>query len=398
MRPAARLLAKWAHGLERRLAWWIAPVWARLTPRRDWVAIVPQEDQGSLGDQAMLESLIDLLSNKARLCYFPHTYAGWPLERNGVKRGPRVGSSLFDLTALRWLCRASDLYVIGADVVDGAYSDRRIEAFTRICNLAVRCGTRAQIVSFSMNKTPSVGAKQMWARLHDNVKLFARDPESCDRVEEYFHRKAHLAPDLAFLGSAAPEDVRTPSLPRLVGIVPNANRLFLESFADSATYVKNVTNLVQLLTGEDTGLGVVLIPHDSRGVPSDYDLCDEIAARVDSPQVIAATQLTSFRQVRSVLRKLDLVLACRMHAAIGALGEGTVPIVLEYQDKATGMMELFGLEELILRPDALHNPEEMKSFITRALENVEQHRSNIKRHLPGVRASAARVVDQGSTG
>lgn len=380
-------------------SWLAAPIVASLgkivlRTSRDQVLILPAADPGSFGDEAMLRGLVgQVASHDPRSSCHELVVLRFKSLGNekmiGARAGPSVISRFGGLAILKELWRSRKLYVIGADTLDGRYSEERSVTRLRTASLAARAGADSVILSFSLNRSPTPSVCRAFTLMDSRVQLVARDPLSAVRTERIVGRPVKSAADLAFLiAPTRPErDVLPPGRTKL-GFVPNA--LFAEQFGGPEAYVSRVAECLRAVLEHDEEIGVVVLPHDTRGTPSDFDCARSIVEILPPGRAVAASHVRGPGDVRWITSRLDALVSCRMHAAIAGLAEETPVMILGYQDKAEGMMELFGLDRWVVDPQvALGSPEVFLHHVTDLLGKRDVIRHQIHTHLPDVLKTAA---------
>lgn len=95
-------------------------------------------------------------------------------------------------------------YAIGADVLDGVYNEDEIELLFEHINYISMMNVKVTIVGSSFSKNISRKSIDGLTRLHESVKVNARDVYSLERIKPYC--KAELTADAAFLMEPADSD------------------------------------------------------------------------------------------------------------------------------------------------------------------------------------------------
>ncbi len=106
------------------------------------------------------------------------------------------------LPFIQRLKMAAALYVIGADVIDGAYGAGHSLAMLDAAQLGVQCGLRTTIVGSSFCERPHPRVVKQLRRLDPRVTMLARDSHSQKRIEQAMERSVPLVADIAFLSQA----------------------------------------------------------------------------------------------------------------------------------------------------------------------------------------------------
>ena len=354
------------------------------------IIILPPADGGSLGDDAMVLGLLHLIGSR-EVVLVPYQAPGYG-SLVGRREAPDLTGRAGGLAFLPLLRDSAETYIIGADVLDGFYSDRKTTLRLRFANLAARSGSRTSVVGFSMNANPSTAACAAISGLDPRVRLVARDPISAQRTEAIAGRPVETAADLAFLVEAE-EPPAAFALPAEINVGFAPNYHLAGEFGGPEQLLDAMEGCLSALLASGPELGIVLIPHDSRGPSSDFALSASLAERLPSDRVVAATFVSSPGHVRWVAAQLHAMVSARMHAAIGALGEGTPVAVLGYQNKAEGILSMFELDHWVAHPQVtLSNPSEFVALAQRLLDKGDEIRPQIHRLLPAVIAAARRNV------
>ncbi|WP_204012075.1 polysaccharide pyruvyl transferase family protein [Sphaerimonospora thailandensis] len=158
--------------------------------------------------------------------------------------------------------------------------------------------------------------------------------------------RIRLSSDPAFLLPAAPAE-QTAAVLASCGVGPGDAYLCLapsqgitrHSMLTDDQHLQALLNLVRHLAVE-CGVPVLLVPHchDSRPHNDDRILVDRIAALAGHLGVRAVPGALSAPEYKAVLGGATLVVAERLHAAIGALSSGTPAVVVGHSHKFSGVL------------------------------------------------------------
>ena len=360
--------------------------------------VIPPAIPGSLGDAAMIAAssgflrergiaTVDLLYGKA-----------WALDE---KIDRRIAAERFfykQSTAQKALLvsrlpKYSEIYFIGADVIDGAYNPGSVNARLSLLAAGACLGRKATLLGASYNKSPEETTRRTLAGLPPSVTLCARDPVSRRRMESAFDRPVRQVADLAFLlmpradhpaalQAKAWIDSRRQAGDQVIGL--NANYLHAERNPQIQQALKV---LVEGLLRRP--LSILLIPHDTRSQWPDEKLLDEAVAGI-SPRDRERVRMlppVSPGVVRAVAPALDMLVTGRMHTAILALSGGTPAYCFAYQDKFEGLFQFFALDgaDLLSTPEALAGePAGVADKVVEKLKDESLFRAQIRRCLPSV--------------
>lgn len=364
--------------------------------------LIPPAIPGSLGDAAMVSasghflrqhrhSAVDLMYGKK-----------WNLDispdrRISAERYFYQGEPLQKMMLIRRLADFSNVYFIGADVIDGAYNPASVCARLLLLSEAARMGKNATVLGSSYNCHPESTTMNALRTLPKQIAICARDPVSRGRMEDALQRPVRQVADLAFLLPAQPSDKDATTAidwiekqrargNQVIGV--NANYLHAEKNENiPAALLRLMSALLK------NNLSIVLVPHDTRSRRCDQKLLAAAAAALPAEYADRIHMLppNSPGAIKAVLAKLDLLVSGRMHAAILAMSGGTPTYAFAYQDKFEGLYSFFGLEHagLLSSPTELvERPERIASNILVLLENHHDLRLQINQKLPSVLALA----------
>lgn len=360
--------------------------------------IIPPAIPGSLGDAAMISASARKLRGngmqKVDLLYGDR----WDLDEEIDKRIAAEKffyrrSSLQQMLLIARLPKYTELYFIGADVIDGAYNPGSVCARLSLLAEAAKLGKKATVLGASYNTRPEGRTKKALRELPDQVAICARDPISKKRMEENLDRPIRQVADLAFLlqpRAEHPETLRAMdwiNKRRSAGdlvIGLNANYLHAEK---DPLIIGALKQFVSRLLKEP--VSIVLIPHDTRSAVPDEKLL-EIATGDVSPkdrERIYALPPLSPGVVRAVAPSLDFLATGRMHTAILSLSGTTPTFCFAYQDKFEGLLQFFDLADggLLSTPKELAlDPEAVAEKFIQLLPHQASLRATISLKLPSV--------------
>lgn len=398
------VLREWLHltwfELTLRLS---ASIHARGNTTSNNILLIPADTtelDASLGDQALLlgfstlrdtEKLQIVVSNNFRASQI-FTTGSFVRAWNGAKAGWNFGKNVRT---------TKELYVIGADVLDGYYSTavsrQRLIVARVFSKQNVNCG----VLSFSFNAAPSPDVVREFQRLPNSVQICLRDVVSLERFERLVGRPAKLVSDLAFLVHPAEiSEVATLVSPwvkeqresghRILGVNVNPQVVaHLSSDAENAI-ARSVAKACESLIDNNTS--VVLIPHDFRPGCADLRVMrlvwQKLSASTRCNAMLLEKAFTA-QEIKSVCKDFDLVFSARMHLAIGALSVGTPVCGMQYQGKFAGLFQHFSMsDDIFISPEEALDPVHLAAFLTRHLDQCKSLQQQVQAKLPAVRALA----------
>lgn len=388
----------------------------RRVRRTRTAVVIPPQAPGSLGDGAMMESLVTQLKQRGidqvvSLSIYTDD-DGWRSEIDGIdhefllpgffrRQRPRHRLALLR-GASRWDC----CFAIGADVMDGAYSERGTLSRLRIIRSIAEAGVPTTVCGFSF---PEDAPESVVAGLKDACRrttVLVRDPVSLRRVTDRGVTCAKPVGDLAFLLDPCSSD-RTAPVARWLSERRSAGDVVLGVNVNHATLpfdrleldqaIAKVVDLLQHLSLERR-IAVVFVPHDRRTDASDWSMCNRAMELLDARRSgIDTCCLPSGMgppEIKELMGQVDFVISGRMHVLIAALGEGTPACGIEYQGKMLGLFELFGCVEARITIDEFFFDDggrdaKVSDLVARRSELGRR----IARDLPRVMSMAAANLD-----
>ena len=326
--------------------------------------LVPPASAGSIGDEAMVTAWIEqTLGDTVGIIT-----GSFAIENDLAPDAKHLsvdrllGSSRLrsELLLGYLLLTYSSIEFVGADVLDGHYSVHRSLRRLSLISFSGRCGADTRILGCSLNTNPHALVRDQWATLPKSVRICARDPNSFDRIEQIVNRNISNTADIAFLLKPASDLslqaanikswIKTQKTKKRLVVGLNLNPALLPGMSDSFTL--SLVHTIASGLASDCPVSILLIPHDSRKSADDPRLLclaeeelmlNNIPAEKTSPHLSAA-------EIKHLAGELDVVITSRMHLAIAALGQGTPVVAFEYQDKFSGLYELFKLNDCVLKP------------------------------------------------
>jgi polysaccharide pyruvyl transferase WcaK-like protein len=378
--------------------------------------------RGNLGDDALVAATVDYLQQKGvkQISLIGYTSNQWEdfssiSETLEMENYFSSGSLIESLKALmhfsKLISQYEQFYFLGADVVDGHYSESLTNKRLQIVSLAAQMGLKSSILGCSFNEKPSIGSVKALQNLPQSVKINARDPISKERLEEHLNRPIELVADVAFLlrptdtSSSVVEITEWISQQRsenriVVGVSPYCRfgKHLEVNTLESITQIY-LDTLVELYS-INKSLSFLLIPHDYRsnsrtGKFSDPALNQKIFEKLPSEVKAYCKQVStpwSAADVKGIVGQLDMVLSGKMHLAIACLDEGTPVGCITYQDKFKGLFRHFELdeEELTIVPEQACQSSKLVEFMNTIIVNRKEIRNKITKKIPQVQQLARR--------
>lgn len=360
-----------------------------LDPTR--IAILAPFPPGNLGDEAMVTGTIAGLLGRTR----PPTaidviFVGSP---NRTLDHPRLTGvtircwsiprvRLFGLSTRKALAArlagAGELFVVGADAIDGSYNPRMIAIALKTCAWASADGRPVTVLGFSFHHGDPRIAKRL-AALPPAVRLCVRDELSASRLTAATGKTGSPVADVAFLMPPAPGPAVDQLLRRIndvrstgglaIGLNLNPQRL--------ARFPEILDTLLGLQELSGRRVLFVGIGHDGRhGI-------DDWSAFRGRQMEICPKEVRAW-EVKALAGHLDLVITGRMHLAIAAFGAGTPAIGLHYMGKFQGLFRLLGLPDAALIPADEASSALVKAALEGCIRDLAGMKEALVRALPTV--------------
>ncbi|MBW4560983.1 MAG: polysaccharide pyruvyl transferase family protein [Mojavia pulchra JT2-VF2] len=381
------------------------------------VLILPPAPPGSLGDEALLTATVEYFKMQGAKRIGIVTYESDSQWANISLTDDETTSLnyhylheyLSSPEALFHFAHAVSsyecFYCIGADVMDGYYSEKDTLQRLKFVSMANAMGVKAAVVSFSFNDKPIPNVIQSLQELPSDIRLCSRDLISYQRLIHHLKRPVELGADLAFLLNPDMDTEIVESISQwvcqqrannriVVGI--NANYKLIDEL-EVKTLDQLIKTFVDTLIGlysKNEKLSFLLIPHDFRNIGeknSDVFLAEAILEVLPSEIRTHCTKVPtpcSAREIKAICRNLDIVLSGRMHLAIACLGQETPAACITYQGKFEGLYKHFELDGMTIEPQQALQPGNLVNFFMPLIEKRDDIRKHIRAKLPNIQKLA----------
>ena len=382
-----------------------------LVPCEPWSVI------GSRGDEAMVYSILrdfrdrhpeGVITIVTGSSSFDETDDGKRLVRDfNVKFAyawrPRM--YLSNIVRVYRDVHATEVYVLGADCMDGNYSVYTSIILLAAADLAARMGLASRLTAFSWNEHPCSEVVKAFKNVTSKLPILVRDPMSYERfVQNVRLKKGHAATLVA--------DVAFNLKPRITPLVQTelnwmaeqrAAGRFVLGFNLHAMLVKKEglprlieTTITQLrgFMAAHPRVALVLVPHDYRE-GGDTEVLRQIAEALASEgvRVRLVTTVFSAEELKALAGGLDALFTSRMHLGIAALGMGRPIATFAYQGKFVGLFKHIGLPgKSILPPERAG---ELSECLDRLVRDVLPMTQSVSESLPATLALAKVNLNEG---
>ena len=357
------------------------------------VHIVLPATAGSLGDQAVLSGMVEVIRSVGLDApvqvtlrnWIPHGYPDAPESVRLRVHGSRIRSGL----SLAWMLRdCSQLIVLGTDIIEGNYSRSHVRDLVLLSNRTVALGVTVHICGFSFSESPNAEAVLWLRRLDRRVLCSCRDALSARRFEMHVARPAELVTDPAFLLPARLEAStavdahewmrhRRSAGDVLLGVNVNAIAYRRSPFDVCEAFVSALSEVMRRRS-----VSVLLLPHDLRNDQSDIPPMTKVQLALETEfpgrcRLVGAPVAAG--DVKYLAGNCDLIVSGRLHLAVAALSQDRPVIGIEYHDKFRGIFRVFDIEDLLLSHAQLLEEGRLAALILKAICNLGEAREGFAR-------------------
>ncbi|BAY65885.1 putative polysaccharide pyruvyl transferase [Calothrix brevissima NIES-22] len=380
------------------------------------ILILPPAPPGSLGDEALLTATVEYFKMQGAKRVGIVTYGSDRDWANRSLAGETTNlshhylhSSLNSSEALLHFAHTVStyqcFYCIGADVMDGYYSEKDTIQRLKFVSIANEMGVKAAVVSFSFNDKPTPNVIKYLQELPSDIRLCTRDLVSYQRLNYHLKRPVELGADLAFLLKPDMDTEIVDSISQWISQQHTGNRIVVGINANykliDQLEIKTLDQLIKTfvdtliqLYSKNEKLSFLLIPHDFRNIGdknSDVFLSDAILDVLPleiKPYCNKVPTPCSAKDIKGICRNLDIVLSGRMHLAIACLGQETPAACITYQGKFEGLYKHFDLDGMTIEPQEALQPGNLVDFFIPLIEKRNDIRQHIRSKLPDVQELA----------
>jgi hypothetical protein len=369
--------------------------------------VVPPAGPGSLGDDALLTVITTELGAGAdvRVAAVTRDATGSGAGTVADPGPPSLSRAFRGFPPIGWLAlfraRPEAVVVVGADVMNGFYSDWRSARRWDLLSAVAGAGRDAVAAGFSWPDPDGCGPRSVAAaRRAVGVRSSCRDPISARRFAAATGHEVADGADVAFLLAPDPSTAAVAEVAawadarRAAGRHPvalNLNGLILGRIDEQPD------RLVALVDGlaalAEAGIDVVLLPHDGRDGAGDRAWGAAVHATVGDrapATLVAAPERAA--EAKAMVAALDAVATGRMHLAIASLGAGTAVSLHDYQGKVEGLAALFPGADLRVALPADEWCADIAGIVGRLVAAAPERAAAIDRARPEVEAGSRRIV------
>ena len=368
--------------------------------------ILAPSSRGNLGDEAMLTASLGEIRNRTNdnITVLTHSDADdWSDVCSDINQVSIQGyfSPLDFRKPIRCIAevfsKAKSFSILGADVMDGAYSRSRTMRRIAMADLATSLDLKTQILGFSYSDKYNPETHAYLKSISSKITINARDIKSYDRLKSLSDGEVNHVADTAFLlkpaenlSETAQKAISFAEQHRLKGkkvLAFNANPLGTSMSAGAKKGSEQLNDLSDLVSKQvshiltkDTNIVLIFIPHDPREPHNDRSLLQRTYNDQNSAfkeRIFLAFDGISARDVKSICEVSDTVVTGRMHMGIASLGVETPAIFLDFQGKVQGLLDHFQVPELSFDWELYRQPERFSEFVLSTLYKSQSYRETI---------------------
>ncbi|WP_422136919.1 MULTISPECIES: polysaccharide pyruvyl transferase family protein [unclassified Endozoicomonas] len=351
---------------------------------------------GSKGDEAMLIALVNKLKVQnpdieLAIAVEPGAFVS-PLKKLDVKP-IECWSYPWSLKNIFAHVKDYDASIcIGADVMDGYYSDIKSLRLWLISDLMARHGKKTIIGGFSFNSLPATFTKLFLTKfISDKIIVNLRDSCSLKRYDQIARFDAKLVADNAFM-LAPTLSKEVSDIKKWVEIQKNNKRMVVifnihpilvpdRSKEKLTSMINSCAQTVDFIISEYNA-SVLFVAHDFRDKNTgDVFMLNEIYSKCKSDKSYLSTVFNDIpaSDLKGLASLADLVITGRMHLSIAALGSGVPILGITYQDKFEGLIKHFELPSYVLAsPEKIIDASFFKKFCEHGIHNVDELKKNVQ--------------------
>lgn len=379
--------------------------------------VMPNTKPGNLGDESLVVATVNFLHKKNKNVFILSQGKGESREWRGIDGSfkevnikayfSRFNSFFYFLQILGflWKTRAcSRLYYLGADTIDGNYSDKAHFMRMKFLYFSEKSGLSVRIISASFNNKPSETAIQSLKNLPPSIKLYSRDPISEERLLRYTSRKISPASDVAFLLEPSGAENKNILFLKKWALQKREERKVLVGLNFSSLLVSKAEDIqanvrvINELSEKHGNLAFILIPHDYRGYKdswSDKVIADEIFGSPDlRAEVLRVDFLADAREIREIVGLIDICFSCKFHLAISCLSRLVPVACVCYQDKFEGILESeIGITDALIEKNMARDGDRLVRFLSDFLDKRAVNKTKIALKINDLVGRAERVFE-----
>jgi len=382
--------------------------------RQKMSIICPPASEGSLGDEAIINSITTELKNKGHYVAMlqfvnknEYTHIKTVDKRVLLPNYFSSGGWKERIKLIKIFSSFKNFFLLGTDMLDGNYADWYTLGLLKLTHQAAFSGLNVRVVGFSLNEIQDPKSITALNNLPKNVKLYVRDPVSLKRAQSVLTKqKLVLTADMAFrLNPVVENDSVKEYMKRILSYKENAftiigininPQLFLKtkdlenliiSFTDAISKTFNYLN---------SNVAFVLIPHDFRKTNNDLlllqNIYDKLSEKIKNQTILIKHKVLA-SEIKYIIAYTDFVLTARMHVAIAALGQKIPIACVVYQGKFEGLCKHFDIKNNTIEPSEAIIPDKLFQLIKTLINSKETTKKLLEINFEKVQSLSLRNLE-----
>lgn len=325
---------------------------ANVNKNEKCAVLIPAADiNGGFGEDVMVAGFINA-------CPIPITVCAKRIMPRSFLQNPKVKCIEFRqkkflyYSLVKILMKHTDLYIIGADILDGVYKNNVIRF--HILEIAHVLGIHCHITGFSVREQSSEYFLKKIREVASFVSIKARDSESYLRLCKILKEDSvEETVDIAFASGSPPKFIIEESVQKwinherlsqrfIIAYCPNtihANKLGLEKYIESQ--IKLIEEFVK------HNCSILLLYHDLRTYA--LNMCDKDLSLLISKKIkehaLYVDGISNGIDVKNFINISDFTVTGRMHFGISGYTLGKPMFGISYYGKFDGLQSQFGLDK-----------------------------------------------------
>ena len=300
------------------------------------------------------------------------------------------------LSMFRLLRKHSDLYVIGADILDGVYANNKIRF--DIVKIAKRMRVDAHVTGFSVREKPSKYFCKQIKKCSLYMPIKIRDVDSYGRMRRVLPEDRLVQTvDIAFLSKERPSYEVAPEIREWVSLERSKGKK-IAAFCPNTIQAKKrglkkyLEEQIALLNGfKSLNCSILFLYHDLRkyalGI-NDKELSKMISYYFEDCGLFC-DHVGDGCEVKSYIKMADFTISGRMHFGISGYALGVPMYGISYFNKFEGLQKMFDVnpDESLVNADALAS---LPPNITTFCNNLTKYKASVERNVSDVIKEAYR--------
>lgn len=294
--------------------------------------------------------------------------------------------------------QTTEVYVLGADCMDGHWSMYLSITLLAAADLAARMGIGTRLTGFSWNEHPCPEVIKAFKNATSKLPILVRDPISYERfVQNVRLKKGHaatLVADIAFnlkprITPLVQTELDWMEEQREVGrfvLGFNLHSMLVKK-ESLPSLIETTIKQLRVFMAAHAQVALALVPHDYRE-GGDTEVLRQIAESLSSEgrRIRLVTTIFSAEELKALVGGLDALFTSRMHLGIAALGMGKPISAFAYQGKFVGLFKHVRVpEKLILPPE---RSGELSECLGQLVRDVASMTQSVSESLPATLALA----------